>query len=109
MVQFKSTTTPKSERLLAHTLGYPITWHVVRTSPHPILNKPNTFQDIIYAGDPQIADAYFNHTAAMDAAMRWKEDGGGGDAGSLSTRARKMVDEAPLETKQAAKWRKEAT
>mmetsp|Transcript_22458 Transcript_22458/g.28342 ORF Transcript_22458/g.28342 Transcript_22458/m.28342 type:complete len:432 (-) Transcript_22458:51-1346(-) len=79
MIEFKSTTTPKSERLLANTMGYPATWHVVRTVPHPALpvntdkNKNNTFQDIIYAGDPEIADAYFNHTAAMKAAMKWVE------------------------------------
>ena len=74
MIQFKSTTTPKSERQLANTLGYPETWHVVRICPHPLLkNKPNSFQDIIYAGDPEIADCYFNHTSAMDAAIHFKE------------------------------------
>ena len=82
-LQFKPTTTPHSERILANTLGYPKSWHVVRFVPHPLLlplsdkqpNKgtstSNTFQDIIYAGDPEVADAYFNHTAAMDAAMSW--------------------------------------
>lgn len=74
MIQFKSTTTPQSERLLAHTLGYPKSWHVVRKCPHPIVQKPNTFQDLIYAGDPQVADMYFNHTAAMDAAMKWRSE-----------------------------------
>lgn len=74
MVQFKSTTTPKSERLLAHTLGYPKSWHVRRISPHPLLvDNPNSFQDTIYTGDPEVADRYFNHTAAMDAAMQWRE------------------------------------
>mmetsp|Transcript_6540 Transcript_6540/g.7331 ORF Transcript_6540/g.7331 Transcript_6540/m.7331 type:complete len:413 (-) Transcript_6540:119-1357(-) len=73
MVLFESTTTPKSERLLANTLGYPNTWHVVRRVPHPILKTPNTFQDIIYSGDPKVSDAYFNHVAAMDVAMKWKE------------------------------------
>ena len=79
MIQFKSTTTPKSEQILAHTLGYPKSWHVVRKCPHPILQKPNTFQDIIYTGNPQVADMYFNHTAAMEAAMRWKGEEGDDD------------------------------
>ena len=72
MIQFKSTTTSKSQLLLANTLGYPPNWHVVRTVPHPLLQtQPNTFQDIIYSGDPEIADRYFNHTAAMEKAMKW--------------------------------------
>ena len=73
MVHFKSTTTPQSERLLAHTLGYPKSWHVVRISPHPSFPDKEHFQDTIYSGDPEIADRYFNHTASMDAAMRWIE------------------------------------
>ena len=87
MIEFQSTTTPKSERLLANTMGYPDTWHVVRTVPHPDLppssdSYTSTFQDIIYAGDPEIADAYFNHTAAMEAAMRWvqRAQTGGGES-----------------------------
>jgi hypothetical protein len=72
-LQFKPTTTPHSERILANTLGYPKSWHVVRFVPHPLLPTSNTFQDIIYTGDPEVADAYFNHTAAMDAAMTWMD------------------------------------
>lgn len=72
-MRFEATTTPKSERLLADTLGYPETWHVVRKT-----NSENdgvqTFFDTIYAGDPKSnSDIYYNHRAAMDASTKWVE------------------------------------
>lgn len=53
--------------MLADILGYPKSWHVVR-----VVND-GSFFDTIYAGDPKTADTYYNHIAAMDAAVRWKE------------------------------------
>lgn len=67
MVTFEPTTTPVSQRMLANTLGYPDSWHVVRVV------KDGSFFDTIYAGDPKTADTYYNHIAAMDAAIKWKE------------------------------------
>ena len=65
-----STTTPQSERLLANTLGYPKSWHVVRKA----LDDGTCFSDTIFSGDPNAnADTYYNHAAAFDAALRWKE------------------------------------
>lgn len=72
MVTFEPTTTPQSERLLADTLGYPKSWHVVRVVKNQ--GPSQTFFDTIYAGDPKAnADTYYNHLAAMNAAMKWKE------------------------------------
>ena len=65
----QATTSPLSERLLAHTLGYPNGWHVVRT-----VESDGSYYDFIHAGDPQKnVDMYFNHMAAYTAAMKWKE------------------------------------
>ena len=73
MVTFEATTTPQSERLLANTLGYPISWHVVRVVKGK--GPSQIFYDTIYAGKPEAnADTYYNHLAAMDAVMKWKED-----------------------------------
>jgi hypothetical protein len=72
MVSFEPTTTPQAERLLADTLGYPKSWHVVRV----VRNEGGSqrFFDTIYAGDPKAnSDTYYNHLAAMAAAMKWKE------------------------------------
>mmetsp|Transcript_57473 Transcript_57473/g.171463 ORF Transcript_57473/g.171463 Transcript_57473/m.171463 type:complete len:176 (-) Transcript_57473:1088-1615(-) len=77
----ESTEGPKSERRLARSLGYPPTWHLVRTVPHPaddpsslIVISGRSFQDRIFAGDPRKhADCYFNHNAAMEAALDWVE------------------------------------
>jgi hypothetical protein len=72
MVLFEPTTTPQSERILADTLGYPKSWHVVRV----VRNEGGSqcFFDTIYAGDPKAnSDTYYNHIAAMTAAMKWKE------------------------------------
>mmetsp|Transcript_21284 Transcript_21284/g.29847 ORF Transcript_21284/g.29847 Transcript_21284/m.29847 type:complete len:419 (+) Transcript_21284:205-1461(+) len=80
--QFQSTTNPKSERLLAHSLGYPKGWHVVRIVPHPSDQKDDqedntthkTFLDVIHAGDPSSSvDTFYNHSAAYEAALDWKE------------------------------------
>jgi len=66
---FKPTTTPQSERLLANSLGYPKSWHVVRLTPNL-----KTVIDTIYAGDPNAnVDTYYNHSAAFDAALKWVE------------------------------------
>ena len=76
---FQSTTSPKSERRLAHSLGYPKSWHVVRIAPHPADDSSaqgngKTFLDTIYAGNPKSnVDTYYNHCAAYDAALSWKE------------------------------------
>ena len=68
MVTFEATSTPQSERLLANTLGYPNSWHVVRVV------SSQSFHDTIYAGEPKAnSDTYYNHLAAMNAAMKWKE------------------------------------
>ncbi len=73
MTKFEATTTPKSERLLANTLGYPDSWHVVRKVNSTDDGK-ETFDDTIYAGDPKsMPDMYYNHLAAMNAAAKWKE------------------------------------
>jgi len=78
----KSTTTPQSERFLADSLGYPKSWHVRRiliskTAPDDssaAAAESHTCQDVIYAGDPNTrVDVYFNHIAAMEAALSWKE------------------------------------
>jgi hypothetical protein len=72
MVQFQETTTSKSERLLANTLGYPESWHVVREVFHD--GDKQSFSDTIYAGDPKsMPDVYYNHLAAMNAATKWVE------------------------------------
>mmetsp|Transcript_14436 Transcript_14436/g.27146 ORF Transcript_14436/g.27146 Transcript_14436/m.27146 type:complete len:389 (-) Transcript_14436:146-1312(-) len=72
MVSFEPTTTPQSERLLADTLGYPKSWHVVRTVKNE--GGSQRFVDTIYAGDPKAnSDTYYNHLAAMNAAMKWRE------------------------------------
>jgi hypothetical protein len=71
MVKFEATTTPKSERLLANTLGYPESWHAVRKINSDD-NDKETFDDTIYAGDPKSTpDIYYNHLAAMNAAAKW--------------------------------------
>jgi hypothetical protein len=67
MVSFEPTSSPESERILADILGYPKSWHVVR-----VVND-GSFFDTIYAGDPKTADTYYNHIAAMDAAVKWRE------------------------------------
>lgn len=67
MVSFEPTSSPESERILADILGYPKSWHVVRAV------KDGSFFDTIYAGDPKTADTYYNHIAAMDAAVKWNE------------------------------------
>ena len=67
MVSFEPTSSPESERILADILGYPKSWHVVRVV------KDGSFFDTIYAGDPKTADTYYNHIAAMDAAVKWNE------------------------------------
>ena len=80
----KPTTTSQSERLLADSLGYPKSWHVVRkliisnsnSDPTAADASANTqtCQDIIYAGNPNAkVDVYFNHIAAMEAALSWTE------------------------------------
>jgi len=92
---FKRTTTPKSERLLANSLGYPKSWHVVRKiEPNTGTDtetetetesddetkqqhsRPNnkTCIDTIYSGDPKAnVDTYYNHLAAYEAAVLWVE------------------------------------
>lgn len=80
----KPTTTPQSERVLANSLGYPKLWHVRRilisnrnattNTTHGDEAPIETCQDIIYAGNPNAkVDVYFNHIAAMEAALSWKE------------------------------------
>jgi len=75
----KSTTTPQSERLLADSLGYPKSWHVRRIilkqdSCSTTATHVMTCQDTIYAGNPNHkVDVYFNHIAAMEAAINWNE------------------------------------
>jgi len=66
---------PKMQMQLAWSLGYPSTWHVVRVYPHSATpEKLDSFMDRIYAGDPtKNVDAYFNHHAAMTAALRYEE------------------------------------
>ena len=72
MEAFEATTTPQSERLLANTLGYPSSWHVVRVVKGE--GSSQSFHDTIYAGEPKAnADTYYNHLAAMNAAMKFKE------------------------------------
>jgi len=72
MVAFEATTTPQSERLLANTLGYPNSWHAVRVVKSE--GSSQSFHDTIYAGEPKAnADTYYNHLAAMNAAMKFKE------------------------------------
>jgi len=69
---FQPTTTSLSEKRLAQTLGYPATWHVVRTVSTK--NNVQAFCDRIYAGPPSSnPDTYYNHGAAMAAALRWIE------------------------------------
>ena len=66
---------PKSQMKLALSLGYPMNWHVIRVYPHPASpDAPDSFMDRIYAGDPsKNVDAYFNHHAAMTAALKFVE------------------------------------
>jgi len=72
MVIFEATPLTQSQRLLANTLGYPSSWHVVRVVKGE--GSTQTFYDTIYAGKPEAnSDTYYNHLAAMDAAMKWKE------------------------------------
>jgi len=91
----KATTDAQSEKDLARSLGYPSSWHVIRVIPHPSeldgvdnvseARNIGSFNDTIYAGDPaKGVDVYYNHSAALGAAMEWKEgestgyDNGGG-------------------------------
>jgi hypothetical protein len=76
----KATTDAQSEKALARSLGYPSSWHVIRVVPHPSEfdeaepRNSGSFHDTIYAGDPaKGVDVYYNHSAALGAAMEWKE------------------------------------
>jgi len=76
-----ATTDAISELRLARSLGYPKSWHVVRSLiPHPTATDTGTgtgahlIQDRIFAGDPaENADLYYNHSAAFERAATWKE------------------------------------
>ena len=75
----KPTTDDKSERYLAMALGYPSSWHVVRTIEEEIVPKQQQQEessdekkrrlmivDRIYAGNPADGvDMWFNHRAAQ--------------------------------------------
>lgn len=89
----KPTTDAKSQRFLAQALGYPGSWHVVRTiedesdydnvpaeaaaaSEGDAANATSrlVIVDRIFAGDPSAGvDMYFNHHAAQAAAEDWVE------------------------------------
>ena len=82
-----ATTDATSERRLARSLGYPVSWHVARTVIPDPSSEADKFivQDRIFAGDPaENADLYYNHGAAFEAASSWVEgestpyDGEGG-------------------------------
>jgi len=106
----RPTTGLKSEILLAHTLGYPKSWRVVRTIEEGEVSvssgsdddsnsenendKPSHYRyisDTIYAGDPALGvDGYCNHAAATDAALRWIDDKSNGfndDGGQMLERS----------------------
>jgi hypothetical protein len=70
----RPTTTSKSERQLAIALGYPSTWHVVRRIERMEEESKNIIVDRVYAGNPSSnVDMWFNHDAARQASMEWKE------------------------------------
>lgn len=64
---------PMIQQKLASRLGYPKGWHVVRTFPHPCTpSNTKSYCDRIYAGDPSTGvDLYYNHSAALSAAMSY--------------------------------------
>lgn len=77
-----ATTDATSELRLARSLGYPKSWHVVRTLiPNPAERdaaKQLIVQDRIFAGDPaENADLYYNHSAAFERAVSWKDEDSG--------------------------------
>lgn len=66
----KPTTDEKSQQYLANALGYPRSWHVVRTIETN--NTTKLIVDRIYTGSPSAGvDMYFNHHAAQAAAIDW--------------------------------------
>ena len=84
----KPTTDEKSQRFLAQALGYPSSWHVVRTIEHEPVSAGGggddnddeaatgrlVIVDRIHAGDPSAGvDMWFNHHAAQAAAEEWVE------------------------------------
>lgn len=74
---FVSTTDAASQINLAIEMGYPKGWQVVRQVPHPAAhdNEQFSFMDTIYAGDPdEGVDVYYNHSAALAAAVEWDPD-----------------------------------
>ena len=59
----RPTINKRDEKYLAVALGYPVGWHVVRSSD---------MIDTIYAGHPSKGvDCWFNHNAAMVVAAEW--------------------------------------
>jgi hypothetical protein len=100
----KATTDAQSERDLARSLGYPQSWHVVRVLPHPaeldedgddaaVSSTNNSFMDTIYAGDPSsCVDVYYNHSAALGAAIEWKD----GESTGYDNRGGQMLPRVPI-------------
>lgn len=101
MTEIKATTDAESERNLARSLGYPQSWHVVRVQPHPALleedseaatNTAASFMDVIYAGDPSAGvDVYYNHSAALSAALEWKN----GESTGFENQGGQMLPRVP--------------
>jgi len=104
-----ATSDATSERRLARSLGYPVSWHVSRTLiPDPSASDKFVVQDRIFAGDPaENADLYYNHGAAFEAASSWVEGEStpyDGEGGQMLPKQAKYKKNDDIQVKFEGKW-----